>query len=170
LRVWELVGVDPSVELALWRTVLDHDLVEWVTGPIAVDHVLWDVMVDPRQVRTRWDQDLLWARLLDVPAALSSRSYGSPGRLTIEVEDRSRPAAAATFQLDHDGRVATCVTVEGAADLRMDVADLGACWLGGGSFRRLVRAGAVVELTPGAAATGDVMFRTDPAPWCWVRF
>jgi predicted acetyltransferase len=170
LRVWELVGADPSVELALWRTVLDHDLVDRVTGPIAVDHILWDVMVDPRQVRTRWDQDLLWARLLDVPAALSSRSYGSPGRLTIEVEDRSRPAAAATFGLEYDGRVATCLPIEGAADLRVDVADLGACWLGGGSFRRLVRAGAVVELSPGAAATGDVMFRTDPAPWCWVRF
>lgn len=171
LHVWELVGVDHPVELALWRAVLEHDLVDEVRGPIAVDHPLFDVMEDPRQARTRWDQDLLWARLLDVPAALSARTYGSVDRLRIEIRDEFRPSSAGTFELTADGDEVTCVGVAaGAADLALDVADLGACWLGGSSFRRLVRAGRVVEVTEHAAARADAMFAVDPAPWCWVRF
>ena len=50
LSVWELVGVTTDVEVALWRALVEHDLVATVTGPIAVDHPLFDVVVDGRQV------------------------------------------------------------------------------------------------------------------------
>ena len=33
-----------------------------------------------------------------------------------------------------------------------------------------VLAGRAEERTAGGAATADRMFRTDPVPWCWVRF
>lgn len=170
LHVWELVAVSESVELGLWRALLDHDLVATVTGPISVDSVLWDALVDPRQARVKWEQDLLWARILDVPTALSTRAYGAPGGLTLEVVDGLRPAEGGTFEVEAAGTQASCRRVRGGAELRVDVADLGACWLGGGSFRRLVRAGRVAELAEGAAARADAMFRTDPMPWCWVRF
>lgn len=179
IEVWELLGVDHAVELALWRTMLDHDLIDEVSGPIAIDHALFDVLVDPRQARTLWEQDLLWARLLDIPAALAARTYAAQGRLRIEVHDEVRPQVAGTFDLESAAGSARCTRVgergagsaaDGAADLVLDVADLGACWLGGTSLRRLVRAGRVREARPGAAAFADAMFTVDPAPWCWVRF
>ena len=172
LDVWELVGVTAAVELGLWRTLLDHDLVHSVTGPVPVDHVLWDVVVDPRQVRTAWDQDLLWARLLDVSAALSARTYGAAGSLAIEVRQERGDDVAGTYRLcsEHEGATGNCTRTDDEPDLSVDLADLGACWLGGWSFRRLVRAGRVRERTEGDAARADRMFQTDPLPWCWVRF
>jgi predicted acetyltransferase len=172
LEVWELIGTSTGVELGLWRTLLDHDLVATVTGPVSVDHSLWDVVDDPRQVRTAWDQDLLWCRMLDVPAALAARTYGAGGSLTIEVRQDRGHDVAGTYRLEsaHEGAPATCTQTGGEPDLSIELADLGACWLGGWSFRRLVRAGRVQERSAGAAARADALFATDPLPWCWVRF
>ena len=172
LSVWELVGTTTAVELGLWRTLLDHDLVHTVTGPVPVDHALWDVVADPRQVRTAWDQDLLWARLLDVPAALSARTYGAADELTIAVRQERGDDVAGTYRLTSDqaGAPATCEPTEAEPELSVDLADLGACWLGGWSFRRLVRAGRVHTTGQGVAARADRLFGTDPLPWCWVRF
>ena len=170
LAVWELVGADVGVELALWRTLIEHDLVGTVTGAIAVDHALWDVVVDARQVGLDWEQDLLWLRLLDVEAVLGRRTYGVDGRLVIAVEDPLLTSVHGTYLLEAvDGDV-RCERSDEAPDLHLSVADLGACALGGGSFRRLVRAGRVDERRSGAAALADAMFGTDPLPWCWVRF
>lgn len=171
LEVWELVGESVAVELALWRALVEHDLVATVAGAIAVDHPLWDVVVDARQVSTVWDQDLLWARVLDVAALLGTRSYTAPGRLVIEIDDPFLGRATGTYQLtvDADGS-ATCEAGTVDAELRLDVADLGSLLLGGASMRRLVRAGRVHELVPGAADRWDRMAAVDPLPWCWVRF
>lgn len=170
LRISELVGLSASVELGLLRTLFDHDLVARVSGAIAVDHVLWDVLVDPRQARTVWEQDMLWARLLDVPAALAARAYATPGTLTLQILDPARPESAGTVRLEVTGDGVECRPVDATADLVLDVSDLGSCWLGGGSFRRLALAGRVHERTERAAMSADRMFGTDPVPWCWVRF
>ena len=171
LEVWELVGEDMAVEVALWQTLARHDLVAAVTGPIAVDHALWDVVVDPRQVATQWDQDLLWARVLDVPAVLGARGWSAAGRVVLGVDDPFLGRCTGTFVVEADDAGAgTCRTWDGPADLHLDVADLGAALLGGTSLRRLVRAGRVVEASAGAAARFDAMAMVDPAPWCWVRF
>lgn len=170
LAVWELVGVDVGVELALWRTLIEHDLVGTVTGAIAVDHALWDVVVDARQVGLDWEQDLLWVRVLDVTAMLGRRSYGADGRLVLGVQDPLIPTVDGAHLLEVvDGDV-RCTPTDEAPDLSLSVDDLGAVSLGGGSLRRLVRAGRVVEHHPGAATLADAMFVTDPLPWCWVRF
>ena len=52
------------------------------------------------------------------------------------------------------------------ADLRLDVAQLGSVYLGGFDFASLARALLVDELTPGAAARADALFRTGVEPWC----
>ena len=170
LDVWELVGTSTGVELALWRAVLSHDLVATVRGPIAVDHALWDVVLDARQVGIVWDQDLLWARVLDVPTVLSARTYRGSGRLVLEVDDPLMDSVGGRFALELDEGAATCTSVDEPADLTLSVADLGAVCLGGGSLRRLVRAGRVQVHTEGAAATADGWLSVDPLPWCWVRF
>lgn len=170
LHASEVVATDERVELGLWRTLLDHDLVASASGPLPVDHTLWDVLEDPRVARVRWEQDLLWARLLDVPAALAARTYAADGEVVLEVVDGFRPPAAAVHRLVVEDGAGSCEPSDGPVELRVDVSDLGACWLGDASLRRLVRAGRVEELAEGAAARADAMFATARPPWCWVRF
>lgn len=170
LTVWELVGETPGIELALWRVLFDHDLVHHVETPIATDHVLWNVLADPRQARTLLDQDLLWSRLLDVEVSLAARSYDGTGSVVFEVGDPVFADASGTYALDVDADGASCTRTTDAADLVLGVSELSACFLGGNSFRRLVRAGQVREHTPGAAQRADRLFGVDPVPWCWVRF
>lgn len=170
LSVWELVGADVGVELALWRTLIEHDLVGTVTGAIAVDHALWDVVVDARQVGLDWEQDLLWIRILDVAAVLGQRTYGADGRLVLGVADPLLAAVRGAHLLEVVDGAVRCEPTDEAPDVSLSVDDLGTCSLGGGSFRRLVRAGRVVEHHPGAVARADAMFASDPLPWCWVRF
>jgi predicted acetyltransferase len=170
LRVWELVGVDSTVELALWRTLVEHDLVRTVTGPIAVDHPLFDVVVDGRQVGSDWEQDLLWARPLDVAGLLSARRYRAAGRLVLRVDDPVLADVAGTFELRVDGDGAgECRRSDDGPQLHLGVAELGSLLLGGSSWRRLARAGRV-RGAAGALSLADELFAVDPAPWCWVRF
>ncbi len=171
LRVWELVGESRQVELALWRALAEHDLVSVVTGPIAVDHPLFDVVVDGRQVGTEWDQDLLWARPLDVGGLLSARRYGSAGRTVIAVEDPLTPQLGGRFllEVDDDG-VGSCTRTDADEQVRVCVSDLGRVLLGGCSFRRLATAGQARIADPAAAIDLDRMFVVDPLPWSWVRF
>jgi hypothetical protein len=51
-------------------------------------------------------------------------------------------------------------------DLRLSVDALGSTYLGGFTFSDLLRAGRVEELTPGAVARADALFRADRKPWC----
>jgi predicted acetyltransferase len=170
LAVWELVGSDPTVELALWRTLIEHDLVASVSGPIAVDHPLFDVAADPRQVGIAWEQDLLWVRPLDVPALLSTRRYRTAGRLVLQVDDELRPEVGGTFELSVDGDgVGECRRSDDDAQVHLGVSELGSLLLGRPGWRRLSRAGRLSG-APGALSLADEMFGTDPLPWCWVRF
>ncbi len=57
-----------------------------------------------------------------------------------------------------------------AADLRLDVADLGSLLLGGVSARDLFRVGRVEELHDGAVARADAFFGWPSAPFCTTRF
>lgn len=171
LTVVELVGVDAGAELALWRGLLDHDLVAEVHAPLPSDHLLFDVLVDLRAVRTTSERDQFWLRPLDVEALLSARTYGMDATLVLDVVDRFRPVTAGRYVLSVDGGGGACRRDDDArSDLGLDVAELGAVFLGGTSFRRLARAGRVQERTPGAAARADAMFAVTPLPWTWTRF
>ncbi len=170
LAVWELVGETLGVELSLWQALIDHDLVATVTGTIAADHGLWDVVVDPRQIGVQWEQDLLWVRVLDVPAVLSARTYAGSGALTIRIED-PLGLTDGTFRLEVDHGVGHCEPVSPrAAELTTSASVLGASVLGGMSWRRSHRANHVTESVSGSAALADRLFAVDPLPWCWVRF
>jgi hypothetical protein len=46
------------------------------------------------------------------------------------------------------------------------VTALGSAYLGGFSFRQMVRAGRIAEHRAGAAARADALFASDRAPWC----
>ena len=57
-----------------------------------------------------------------------------------------------------------------AADLTLDVTELGAAYLGGTKLGALAGAGLVAELRPGAARQLSAAMSWDPAPWCPLVF
>ena len=68
------------------------------------------------------------------------------------------------------GLAASCVRVTSAADLVLDVTQLGAAYLGGTRLGTLAEAGLVTELRPGAVRQLSAAMSWDPAPWCPTVF
>jgi predicted acetyltransferase len=172
VRVDELFAATPEATAGLWRYLLDLDLtttIELHDRP--VDEPLRWLLVDPRRLRTTLLADFLWLRLLDLPAALAARRYAVPGQVVLEVSDALVPANQGRFLLEGGPDGAACRPAGHAEpDLRLDVADLGAAYLGGVRFASLARAGRVAEARPGGLARADAMFAADPAPWCATGF
>jgi len=171
LMVGELYGLNVEARAALWRYCLTMDLAQTIRAHIRpLDEPLRWMLADPRRLRVTAQFDGLWARLLDVPAALAARRYPVPGRLVLEVSDPFRPRNSGRYQLDGGPEGAECRATTAEPDLALDVAELGAAYLGGTRFRTLERAGRAEERTPGAVARADLMFASDPPPWCSQEF
>lgn len=170
MRVGELVGLTAAAHAALWRYVLDMDLVGRVTVPMRpVDDPVWWMLSDPRRM-TLQRGDAIWLRLVDVAEALSRRTYAVEGKLVIEVID-DYFTSAGRYQLDGGPDGAKCLRGRvGEPDLVMGVAQLGATYFGGATFTEQARAGLVDERTPGSLTKADLMFSTERPPWCPVDF
>ncbi|MGH3006553.1 MAG: sterol carrier protein domain-containing protein [Gaiellaceae bacterium] len=141
---------------------LDVDLIHTVVAELLpVDHPLQLLLVDARRMRFRV-LDGLWLRLVDVGAALSSRSYATEDTLVFEIRDTFCPWNDGRWKLQAGGAERTTAP----AELALDVGDLASVYLGGFTFADLFRAGLVEELVAGALVRADAVFRTDGAPWC----
>jgi predicted acetyltransferase len=165
LTVRHLVAVTPAATAALWRFVLDVDLVATVKvlDRPADEELLW-LVAEPRRLHAMLS-DGLWVRLIDVAASLSGRRYAADGRLVVDVHDRFRPTAAGRYELLVEAGVAACSRTDAEPDIACGVDGLGAVYLGGISFRQLSRAQQVRELSRDALARADAMFSWDPSPW-----
>lgn len=171
LRVEEVIASEPEAEAALWRYLLDVDLVRTVTAAnLPPDLPLRWLLGDPRAVAVEALHDRLWVRLLDLPAALCARRYPVADALVLEVVDPTLPESSRRWRLDAGPEGAECRPTDADADLALDVADLGTCWMGGAPMSALARAGRVVEGTPGAVRRGDALFAVDRPPWCATAF
>lgn len=178
LLVVELVAVTPRAERDLWRWVLDLDLVARIRAiRQPVPHPLLLLLAEPRRLGLALG-DGLWLRLVDLPTALAARSYARPGRIVLEVSDSFCPWNAGRWRLEatvadgagtpsHHARVSPTAA---QAHLALDVADLGAAYLGGIRFEELHRTGRIQELRSGAVRAADALFTTDRAPWCSTMF
>jgi len=113
-----------------------------------------------------------------VPAALAGRRYSCPVDVVIEVRDEILPSNAGRWRLTTtgdgpgggSGLAASCVPATSAADLALDVTELGAAYLGGTRLGALAGAGLVAELRPGAVRQLSAAMSWDPAPWCPLIF
>ncbi len=169
--VEHLCTVTDDAYAGLWRYLLELPLVSTVTASLrSVDEPLGWQISNPRAVRTVRHRDHLWARILDVAAALEARRYSAPGRIALDISD---PLGFATgrflMTIDAAGR-ATVLPLVGeapdeAASLALTVNELGALYLGGVSVRTLVRAGRVVALRAGSADAADAAFHSPVTPW-----
>jgi predicted acetyltransferase len=174
LTVRELMSADPAADALLWADLLGRDLTtEFRVPRRPVDDPLLYQLADPRRARARL-KDALWLRIVDVPGALARRSYSCPVDAVIEVRDRLIPSNAGRWRLTAEAGAdtASCVPAAAAcgADVALDVAELGAAYLGGTGLGALERAGLVTELRPGAVRQLSTAFSWDPAPWCPVNF
>jgi predicted acetyltransferase len=170
VHVREVAAVDPAAGAALYRYLFDQDLMGKVDlWNIAVDDPLLHWLENLRATAPRWI-DALYVRIVDLPAALRGRVYTVPVDVVLEVADVMCPWNAGRWHLVASDRGVTCEPTDGAADLSMSVADLGAAYLGGTLLADLALAGRVTEDTPGALATTSAAFQFSPAPWCPVVF
>ena len=119
--------------------------------------------------------DGLWARITDLPAALTLRRYASPVDVIIDVRDGLFPANAGRWHLqaDESGR-ASCDPAGKDADkdvgLSLGITELGAAFFGGTRLGALAAAGRVTQQRTGALARLSAAMSWDPAPWCPVVF
>ena len=83
-----LVGATPEAERELWRHLCEIDWVATVTaGNRGVDDPLPLMVADGRAVARVDLFDCIWARVLDVPAALGARRSIQADRVVVEVDD-----------------------------------------------------------------------------------
>jgi predicted acetyltransferase len=162
VRVVEAIGRDPHATAELWRYLLDIDWVASIESSlIPPDHPLFFVLAEPRRARYRVG-DSLWVRLLDVGVALSARTYPRGNALVFELRDEFCPWNEGRWRLANGATERT----DDEPDLRCDVSVLGSIYLGGISLSALAQANVVEELTPGAIARADGVFRHGLLPWC----
>jgi predicted acetyltransferase len=162
LRTIDVMAVDTQATASIWRYLLDVDWTKTVATRLQpVDSPLFLLLARPNSSKPTLS-DGLWVRLVDVGAALSGRTYASRDAVVFEVRDEFGPWNEGRWRLESGHAERT----DAAADLALDVSDLGSVYLGGFTFRDLDRAGRVEELREGAVYLADSIFRTEGAPWC----
>ena len=166
LVIMELLGIDPNATQQLWRYAFGVDLMATIRARLGpADHPLLLQVAEPRRLALRVG-DGVWLRVVDVAAALEARGYDSDGTIVLDVTDEFMPDVAGRWRLTVDGGIGRAEVTDEPADLRLDITDLGAVYLGGFSFASLGRAGRTSEVTEGARRTADRMFASDVPPWC----
>lgn len=177
LRVRELMAADPAAYAALWRDLLNRDLVDEVSAPgRPADDPLPHLLADGRRARPKIT-DGLWARLVSVPRALEQRRYACPVDVVIEVTDDLFPDNAGRWRLRAPGPAGpadppgvSCEPTTGPPDVALPVAALASAYLGGTRLGTMAGAGLVTELRPGGLAELSAALSWDPGPWCPAHF
>jgi predicted acetyltransferase len=165
--VGELDGAGPGAYAALWRYLLDLDLVRsFVRSSAPADEPLRYLVADQRAVKTEL-VDGTYARLVDLPAALKARTYNREVDVTLAVDDQLLPDNHGTFRLQTDDTGSALVDrSSGSPDLSLSTRELGAAYLGGTSLHALHRAGLVTEHKAGAVAALADALSSPTAPFC----
>lgn len=174
LTVHELMAVDQDAAVTLWADLFSRDLVAEVRSwSRPVDDPLLHQLPDPRRARISYI-DGLWIRLIDLPEALTRRSYACPVDLIIEVIDDRIPANAGRWRLQAGGVLdpakPTCEPAAADPDLTLPVSALGAAYLGDTRLGSLAQAGVIAEHRLGAVAALSAAMWWDPAPWTPTHF
>ena len=168
VEVEMLVASTPASNAAIWRFLLDLDLVATLgVWKRPIDEPLFRLVREPRALRMLV-RDGMHLRLVDLQAALEARGYRGSGRVVLEVEDTFCAWNAGTWALEVDGGRATCRPSDAAPDLSLSVTDLASVYLGDATFRELADALRVVVHDTAALEAADALCASKPAPWCWL--
>ena len=167
-RIHELYGADAAVELAMWRYLLDIDLVNtWRADERPLDDVAKFAVADSRAYAIKAVGDEQWLRLLDVDVALGTRTYNSTDRtVTIMVRDPLIANNSGTWQVDAHGAFRS----HNEPDLIVGIETISSAYMGGTPWWALHAAGYVREQRSGAVAEADILFASRPSPYCGSFF
>jgi predicted acetyltransferase len=170
VQVADIEAGEPSAYAALWRFLLDLDLVRTFTRQNApVDEPLRYLVADSRMIATELT-DSTYARLVDVPAALEARTYAADLDVVMEVSDSLLPHNDSAFRLRAGPDGAEASATRRRADVSLSVRDLGAIYLGGTQLSSLHAAGLVAEHTTGTVAAITAAFSAPRPPFCPDQF
>ena len=156
----------PAARLAIARRVVDLDLMGTTKlENIGADDPLLGWLGGPRDTGDLQTWDSTWVRLVDLGAAWPLRSFEGDCDVVVEVEDRHAPWNAGRWRLTASRGSGSATRTDATADVTLDVAVLGAGFLGHGIGGRL-RAGLVQEHRTGAYAELARAMRTfvEPEP------
>jgi predicted acetyltransferase len=163
-KALEVVATSPGGYAAIWRYLLDLDLIGRVEAKLTEGEPLAHMLVTTRDA-IRPMADGVWVRLVDLDRALPARRYTAPVDVVLAVTDPFCPWNTGRWRLRVDGAGAAEVTATDApADLSMEVSVLAAVFLGGVSLATLAAAGRVAEHTPGALARTAATFLSPTPP------
>ncbi|MFF0145200.1 putative acetyltransferase [Amycolatopsis sulphurea] len=167
VMVSDFVALNDSARAGLWRHLLSLDLVDVVAfESLAPDDPLPLAVLDRRAVQLGSARDETWLRLVDVEAALRARSWGGEDPITVHVTDSLLGANNGTFEVGPK----TVGRTDSAPELSVDVATLGAAYLGGSRWRHLAATGQVTVHDPDAIARADTLFASASAPFSGTTF
>lgn len=174
LEVREAVTTTPRALRELWRFLFEVDLVRTVKAfRQSVPNPLQHILLEPRALGLVVN-DGLWVRIVDLPAALEGRRYGTADTLVLEVSDAFCPWNAGTWRVETAGEPwsarARVARSDAPPDLALSSTDLGALYLGGTRPSDLALAGRIEERTRGALRRADALFAAARSPWCMVMF
>jgi predicted acetyltransferase len=170
VAVRELVAHDPATARALWGRLLDLDLMGTVRlDERPTDDPLLHLLVDPRGPQPTLT-DGLWVRLVDLPTALSARRYTCDVEVVLEVRDELLPANAGRWRLTAGPDGARCEPTRAAAQVELDIRELGGAFLGANTLGGYAAAGLVRALDPGTAARASAAFSWPVAAYCGWMF
>ena len=165
LQLDEIAAATPIAAASLWRYLLDLDLTRQVRYHHGwIDDPLQDLLLDPRTL-TLTPRDHIWLRLVDLDRAVGLRSYNADVRLSIAVTDSFCPWNDGTWIFDLGTHGGSLTRTSDDPQIRLDVRDLGACFLGGTPLGRLVAAG-LVSGEPAALLALGAALATPTAPHC----
>ena len=166
LIVEDLEATNPSAYRALWSILLDFDLTKTVVaaGRPRDEPLIW-MLTNPRAMRATRQSDNLWARLLDVPAALRRRSYGGEDSLVLHIpEDPMCPANVAKWRLDVSPDGTHCEATTETADATVTIPALSSLYFGGVSAHHLAFAGRIEAHNDKVVDRLDRLLLVQPEP------
>lgn len=170
VRLEEMVAFDSHAELDLWRVLLNLDLAGSITAvDQPTDATLPWALADFRRLQRR-QQDGIYVRVVDLPAAFEARAYRAAGRLVIEIDDPVLPDAGGRFAIEASPEGAAVTRTSDAPQLRLHPAAAGMLLLGGRTATLLARAGLIEERESGALERADELFRWPAAPHTLYHF
>jgi len=161
--ITDYLATTEQAHAELWEVLLGMDLFGRIESfQIPIDDPLPFLLSDFRQVRTEVVNDGLWARPIDVSAALSARTYGVEVDAVLEVVDDLLGDGRYRLSGGPDG--ATCTRTDRSPDLAITASALGSVYLGGHRLRTLCAAGRAQVEDQAVARRLDRALLGDRAP------
>ena len=173
LKVLDLVAVDDTARLELWRYLGSIDLVEKITASApVVDPLPW-ALADRRRYRITGVEDALWLRALDPAAMLRARGFEADGELVLDIADPLGLAQGRwLLQVSGSAAVVTELGNELPQDvpvLEADAAAFASLYLGGAAASVLASAGGIRGSAEAVRALGR-LFDVARPPYCSTHF